>query len=130
MGLNVHLSVKDPFGDDLNDLPTESFEIGLRRDARMVLAGPGPGTRGQDFVSVGEFGVDCTPTALCYLSVDHAFELSDTCLLVVLTLTGLYELRVASPNMLYAHTSHSDGWVTVGGWPITARVTLVEMPDC
>jgi len=50
--------IEDPFGDDLNDLPTESFEIGLRRDARMVLAGPGPGTRGQDFASVGEFGVD------------------------------------------------------------------------
>ena len=64
VALNVHLSLKDPFGDDLNDLPTESFEIGLRRDARMVLAGPGPGTRGQDFAPVGEYGVDCAPTAL------------------------------------------------------------------
>ena len=42
VALNAHLSLKDPFGDDLNDLPTESFEIGLRRNAQIVLAGSVP----------------------------------------------------------------------------------------
>eukprot|EP00656_Telonema_subtile_P027900 TRINITY_DN3009_c0_g1_i1.p1 TRINITY_DN3009_c0_g1~~TRINITY_DN3009_c0_g1_i1.p1 ORF type:complete len:336 (-),score=100.17 TRINITY_DN3009_c0_g1_i1:134-1141(-) len=33
----VSEEIEDPFGDDLNDLPTENFEIGLIRDAGMVL---------------------------------------------------------------------------------------------
>lgn len=31
--------IEDPFGDDLNDLPTENFELGLKRDARLVMSG-------------------------------------------------------------------------------------------
>jgi len=56
----VSEEIEDPFGDDLNDLPTENFEIGLRRDGRLTLSGPGPGTQGQHFEPVGEFGVDFT----------------------------------------------------------------------
>lgn len=33
----VSEEIEDPFGDDLNDLPTENFEIGLIRDAGMVV---------------------------------------------------------------------------------------------
>lgn len=54
----VSEEIEDPFGDDLNDLPTENFEIGLQRDARLVLSGPGPGPKKQCFEHVGEYGVD------------------------------------------------------------------------
>ena len=27
--------IEDPFGDDLNDLPTENFQIGLERDGQL-----------------------------------------------------------------------------------------------
>eukprot|EP00656_Telonema_subtile_P011320 TRINITY_DN15580_c0_g1_i1.p1 TRINITY_DN15580_c0_g1~~TRINITY_DN15580_c0_g1_i1.p1 ORF type:complete len:405 (-),score=74.70 TRINITY_DN15580_c0_g1_i1:91-1305(-) len=32
--------IEDPFGDDLNDLPTEVFERGLRRDGLLTLSAP------------------------------------------------------------------------------------------
>eukprot|EP00658_Telonema_sp_P-2_P049426 TRINITY_DN3759_c0_g1_i18.p1 TRINITY_DN3759_c0_g1~~TRINITY_DN3759_c0_g1_i18.p1 ORF type:complete len:391 (+),score=71.93 TRINITY_DN3759_c0_g1_i18:115-1287(+) len=41
--------IEDPFGDDLNDLPLEEFELGLKRDTFLCMSGPGPGQRGQDF---------------------------------------------------------------------------------
>merc|ERR1712166_269296 len=31
--------IEDPFGDDLNDLPTENFQIGLERDGVLTLTG-------------------------------------------------------------------------------------------
>eukprot|EP00656_Telonema_subtile_P058384 TRINITY_DN9875_c0_g1_i2.p1 TRINITY_DN9875_c0_g1~~TRINITY_DN9875_c0_g1_i2.p1 ORF type:complete len:326 (-),score=73.03 TRINITY_DN9875_c0_g1_i2:258-1235(-) len=54
----VSEEIEDPFGDDLNDLPTEDFEIGLQLDSWLVLSGPGPGRRGQDFKPVPGTGID------------------------------------------------------------------------
>eukprot|EP00658_Telonema_sp_P-2_P015190 TRINITY_DN15833_c0_g1_i7.p1 TRINITY_DN15833_c0_g1~~TRINITY_DN15833_c0_g1_i7.p1 ORF type:complete len:393 (+),score=66.01 TRINITY_DN15833_c0_g1_i7:174-1352(+) len=64
----VAQEMEDPFGDDLNDLPTEEFENGLRRDARLVMGGDRTrGTRGMHFKSLGDdpdkciFGMDFSP---------------------------------------------------------------------
>ena len=35
--LQVSEEIEDPFGDDLNDLPTENFEIGLIRDGESTV---------------------------------------------------------------------------------------------
>eukprot|EP00656_Telonema_subtile_P056971 TRINITY_DN9261_c0_g1_i7.p1 TRINITY_DN9261_c0_g1~~TRINITY_DN9261_c0_g1_i7.p1 ORF type:complete len:339 (+),score=53.54 TRINITY_DN9261_c0_g1_i7:275-1291(+) len=47
--------IEDPFGNDLNDLPTEEFEHGMKRDSRLALSGGDRdlGTKGMHFASVG-----------------------------------------------------------------------------
>ena len=36
--LQMAAEIEDPFGDDLNDLPTENFQIGLERDGQFYCA--------------------------------------------------------------------------------------------